>query len=129
MAHGGYHIHRRNGMKVGPTDGPDPRQAGRSTYIAIEKPPSTGIAVPVTKLDASLARNAATPDMSRGTPQRPSGVRFSTLSCSPVTCCRARFVRSVSIHPGSTALTWILSLAHAVASARVIWTMPPLELA
>src|ERR1019366_7560979 len=98
-------------------------------HIAMENPPSTAIAVPVTKFDASLARKAATPDMSRGTPQRPSGVRFSTLSCSPVTCWRARFVRSVSIHPGNTAFTWMLSLAQAVASARVICTMPPLELA
>ena len=52
-------------------------------YIATEKPPSTGMAVPVTKSDAGLARNAATPAMSGGVPQRPMGVRFSTLSCRP----------------------------------------------
>src|ERR1700722_1915392 len=98
-------------------------------HIAIENPPSTGIAAPVTKSDDSLARKAAMPDMSRGVPQRPSGVRFSTLSCKPSTCWRARLVRSVSIQPGNTALTWIFSLAHAVASARVICTIPPFELA
>lgn len=95
-------------------------------YIAIEKPPSTGIAAPVTKSDAELARNAATPAMSSAVPHLPCGVRFSTLSCRPCTCCRARFVSSVSIQPGSTALTWMLSFAHAVAIARDICTMPPL---
>ena len=35
-------------------------------------------------------------------------------------------VSSVSIQPGSTALTWMLSLAQAVASDLVSWTMPPL---
>ena len=57
------------------------------------------------------------PAMSAGVPQRPAGVRFSTRSCNPDTCCRARCVNSVSIQPGSTAFTWILSPAQAVASA------------
>ena len=39
---------------------------------------------------------------------------------------RAFLVRSVSIQPGSTAFTWILSFAHAVAQARPNCTMPPL---
>ena len=39
---------------------------------------------------------------------------------------RARRVSAVSIQPGSTAFTWMLSFAQAVASARVSWTMPPL---
>jgi hypothetical protein len=39
-------------------------------------PPSSGIAMPVTKSDASLARNAAIPDRSRATPRRPTDVRF-----------------------------------------------------
>ncbi len=82
--------------------------------------PSTGIAVPVTKSEAGLARNAAIPAMSPGTPQRAAGVRFSTRSCSPSTSRRARRVKSVSIHPGNTAFTWMLSLAHAVAIARAI---------
>src|ERR1700728_1439863 len=100
-------------------------QGGRH-YMAMEKPPSTGIAVPVTKSDAELARNAATPAMSPGVPHLACGVRFSTLSCSPCTCCRARLVRSVSIQPGNTAFTWMLSFAQAVAIARLICTMPPL---
>src|SRR3954469_4474451 len=98
----------------------------QTPYIPIENPPSTGIAVPDKNPEAALARTAPTPAISCGVPQRPCGVRFSTLSCSPSTCCRARRVRSVSIHPGSTALTWILSFAQAVAIARVICTMPPL---
>ena len=40
-------------------------------YMAIENPPSTGMAAPVTKSDAELDRNAATPAMSAGVPQRP----------------------------------------------------------
>ena len=79
------------------------------------------------KSDAEDARNAATPAMSSGVPQRPCGVRFSTLSCSPAHLAGVRrLVRSVSIQPGSTALTWMLSFAQAVAIARVICTMPPL---
>src|SRR5882762_10944000 len=91
-----------------------------------EYPPSTGIAVPVTKSEAALARNTATPAMSSIVPQRPAGVRRSTLSCSPVTWRRAPRVSSVSIQPGSTAFTWMLSFAHAVASDLVSWTSPPL---
>ena len=44
----------------------------------------------------------------------------------PVDLARASRVSSVSIQPGSTALTWMLSLAQAVASDLVICTMPPL---
>jgi len=39
---------------------------------------------------------------------------------------RARCVSAVSIQPGSTAFTWMWSLAQAQASARVSCTMPPL---
>jgi hypothetical protein len=35
----------------------------------------------------------------------------------------------VSIQPGSTALTWMLSVAHPAAMAFVSWTIPPLEAA
>jgi hypothetical protein len=35
-------------------------------------------------------------------------------------------VSAVSIQPGSTAFTWMLSFAQAQASARVSCTMPPL---
>src|SRR5262249_4069557 len=44
----------------------------------------------------------------------------------PATSRRASRVRSVSIQPGSTALTWMFSFAHAVTQARVNCTMPPL---
>src|SRR5581483_5522349 len=65
----------------------------------IEKPPSTGIAVPVTKSDAGEARNTAIPAKSEISPQRPAGVRASTRSWRPLTSTRARLVRSVSIQP------------------------------
>ena len=91
-----------------------------------ENPPSTGIAVPVTKFEAGEARNTAMPAKSSISPQRPAGVRASTRSCRPDTCCRAPRVRSVSIQPGRMALTWMLSGAQALAQARVYCTMPPL---
>ena len=84
------------------------------------------MAAPVTKSDAGAARKTAMPAKSSGMPQRAAGVRRSTESCSPVTCSRARRVRAVSIHPGRMALTWMLSLAQAVAIDLVICTMPPL---
>src|SRR2546422_5291277 len=62
-------------------------------------------------------------------PQRPAGVRWRTRSCRPVISCRARRVSAVSIQPGSTALTWMLSCAHAEAHALVNCTIPPLEAA
>ena len=93
----------------------------------IEKPPSTGIAVPVTKSEAGEARNTATPAKSSIAPQRAAGVRASTRSCRPPTSTRARLVRSVSIQPGSMALAWMLSPAQAQAQERVNWTMPPCD--
>ena len=91
-----------------------------------EKPPSTGIAVPVTKSDALDERNTAMPAKSADAPHRAAGVRARTLSCRPSISCRARLVRSVSIQPGSTALAWMLSAAQAHAQERVNCTMPPL---
>jgi len=87
-------------------------------YPMIEYPPSTGMAVPVIKSEACEARNTAMPARSEDTPQRAAGVRARTLSCRPSTCSRARWVRSVSIQPGSTALAWMLSAAHARALDR-----------
>src|SRR5207244_13252626 len=90
------------------------------------KPPSTGMAVPVTKSEAGAARKTAMPAMSSNSPQRPAGVRLSTESFRPGIWRRAFWVSSVSIQPGSTALTWMLSRAHAAASDLVSWTIPPL---
>jgi hypothetical protein len=64
-----------------------------------------GIAVPVTKSDAALARKVAIPAKSSGEPQRFAGVRVITRSFKPSICVRAVAVRSVSIHPGKIALT------------------------
>ena len=47
------------------------------------KPPSQGMAAPVTKSLAGEDRNTAIPERSAGTPQRPAGVRASTFSFSP----------------------------------------------
>src|SRR3954470_14083275 len=95
-------------------------------YPITENPPSTGIAVPVTKSDALEARNTAIPAKSSIAPQRAAGVRASTLSCRPSISARARLVRSVSIQPGRMALAWMLSAAQATAQERVNCTMPPL---
>ena len=57
-------------------------QHAHTAQPSTEYPPSTGIAVPVTKSDAALARKTATPAMSSIVPQRPAGVRRSTLSWS-----------------------------------------------
>ena len=84
-------------------------------YPITEKPPSTGIAVPVTKSEAGEARNTAMPAKSSMSPQRPAGVRASTRSCRPSICCARARVRSVSIQPGRIALTWMLSAAQATA--------------
>ena len=75
---------------------------------------------------ARRLRNTAMPAKSPIAPHRAAGVRASTLSCRPSICSRARLVRSVSIQPGSTALTWMLSAAQATAQERVNCTMPPL---
>src|SRR3954451_17269771 len=102
------------------------RTASGTHYPITENPPSTGIAVPVTKSDALEARNTAIPAKSSIAPQRAAGVRAKTLSCRPSISVRARLVRSVSIQPGRMALTWMLSGAHATAQERVNCTMPPL---
>src|SRR5262249_52866883 len=91
----------------------------------MEKPPSMGIAVPVTKSEAADARKTEIPAKSSIAPQRAAGVRASTRSCRPFTSTRARLVRSVSIQPGRIALAWMLSPAQAQAQARVNCTMPP----
>src|SRR2546426_12780412 len=77
----------------------------------------------------ALATTTQFPAMSSIAPQRPAGVRWRTRSCRPVISCRARRVSAVSIQPGSTALTWMLSCAQAEAHALVNCTIPPLEAA
>ena len=49
-----------------------------------ENPPSTGIAVPVTKFEAGEARKTAMPAKSSMSPQRPAGVRASYKFDAPV---------------------------------------------
>jgi len=55
----------------------------------LEYPPSTGMAAPVTKSEARLARKTAMPAKSSGVPQRPAAVRVSTRSFRPGTSMRA----------------------------------------
>src|SRR3954451_8363610 len=52
------------------------------------------------------------PAKSPGVPQRPAGVRAVTRSSRPGISARPRLVSAVSIQPGRTALTWMLSLAQ-----------------
>src|SRR6478672_7194297 len=87
--------------------------------IELEKPPSTGSAVPVTKLLAGLQRKTAAPARSSGSPQRRAGVRLTTRSCNSGMLRRAPRVRSVLIQPGRMLLTWMLSVAQAEARLRV----------
>ena len=49
---------------------------GRGSHTLLVRPPSTYRTCPVTKLDASLARNTAAPASSPTSPQRPRGVRL-----------------------------------------------------
>src|SRR3989475_4940412 len=93
------------------------------------KPPPPGWAVRGRRGEAGRAGTPRLPAMSSIAPQRPAGVRWRTRSCGPVISCRARRVSAVSIQPGSTALTWMLSCAHAEAHALVNCTIPPLEAA
>src|SRR5205823_4156467 len=66
----------------------------------IEYPPSTGIAVPVTKSDAGELRNTAMPAKSAIAPHRAAGVRASTRSCRPSISRRARLRRFADIDAG-----------------------------
>src|SRR5262245_27471402 len=50
--------------------------------LAARLPPSIGISVPVSQLDASEARNTARPLMSSGCPSRPVGMPSRNLSRS-----------------------------------------------
>jgi len=80
----------------------------RLAYPITENPPSTGIAVPVTKSEALDERNTATPRSRRSRPIVPPACA-PNLVVQAVDFWRARLVRSVSIQPGSTALAWMLS--------------------
>src|SRR5690606_25058678 len=65
------------------------------------------------------------PARSSGSPKRPAGVRamiWSYIGWFVFTPC----VISVVIQPGTIALTWMFSRAHAVASDFVSCTTPPL---
>ncbi len=73
--------------------------------ITEEKPPSTGIAIPVTKSEAWLARKIAPPLRSSGSPHRPAGVLASTFSFIPDISFLAIKVSSVLIKPGKMAFT------------------------
>jgi len=97
-------------LKMPPCDPRDPSVIPGDAVPYLKLPPATkSVSVELTYRDGSV-----------------SGVRASTLSCSPSICCRAPLVRSVSIQPGRTALAWMLSAAQAHAQARVNCTIPPL---
>ena len=71
-----------------------------------EYPPSTGIAVPVMKSDAGLAKKHSDPRHVFGrAPARRPACAPRLFHAVPKPAARAPLVRSVSIQPGSTALT------------------------
>src|SRR3989442_561484 len=84
------------------------------------------MAVPGAKAAAGAAPEKGAPAPSPPRPPRPAGGRPCPLSRVGGGWRRAPCVSSVSIHPGSTAFTWMLSFAQAVASDFVSWTRPPL---
>ena len=103
------------------------RRMKRSVKRARRNRHRTGSHVPVTKSEAFEARNTAIPARSSGLPPSPGrGARQHLLVQSRHLRPRPLSVSSVSIQPGSTAFTWMPSFAHAVASARVSCTTPPL---
>jgi len=78
----------------------------------------------VTKSDAPEARNTAMPANRRGAPSGRRRARQNPVM-EAVDLLAARLVRSVSIQPGSTALTWILLAAQAQATgARELHDAP-----
>ena len=114
-----------------PATPPPAAVADRSYAVAA---PSTGRAAPDTKEASSDRRNSAALAISSGLPVRRSGIcwarRWTSASLSsPPACCwsgRATKTRSigVSIGPGQTALTRILSGARRFASERTKPTTP-----
>ncbi len=66
------------------------------------------------------------PSKSSLVPQRPDGRPRQHTLVQALQLLPCRRVRSVSIQPGSTALTWMLSGAQPTASDLVNCTMPPL---
>ena len=74
-------------------------------YIVIhEKPPSTEISVPVTKLEASDANQNTTPNNSSGLPKRSIGVCFN-IAFSRSGVIKFFLFHSVGKKPGLIALT------------------------
>src|ERR1700734_3937047 len=80
--------------------------------------------VPVTKSEARDARKTAVPIISSGWPQRPAGVRARISSFIGIL--RTATVKSVSIHPGAIALTWMLCGANSIAIDLVSCMIAPL---
>ena len=75
------------------------------SQIEIEKPPSIGIAVPVIKFEASLAKKIAIPSKSCGFPYLLIGVLLKIFLSKSGIFVRAFSVSGVSIHPGRKQLT------------------------
>ena len=71
-------------------------------------PPSTNTICPVTKSDASDAKNIVNPAKSSGSPQRYAGVRLSIHSLRLSS--RAGAVISVRMKPGAMPFTWNVML-------------------
>src|SRR5262249_5675044 len=83
-----------------------------------DQPPSTTMAWPVTKLEASLARNRSAPSSSFSTPIRPMGLS-SLCCCSQAGLLTFTSVISVGNQLGARALTRTPFRAQATARLRV----------
>jgi len=90
-----------------------------------ETPPSTAIVCPVTKLEASLARNNRGPFNSEGLPTRAIGASLTKRSRNSGTANQPAVI-SLGNQPGAMALTRTLRSAQLAARLRVRLITAPL---
>src|SRR5262249_20625986 len=91
-----------------------------------DQPPSTGNTTPVINFDSSLHRNTAASAQSSGRPAPgPSGC-FDSRNAAIAGSLRARAAIGVSISPGASTLTRMLSAAYRAAACRLMAMMAPL---
>src|SRR5688500_10187032 len=92
----------------------------RSYQKPIELPPSTGMIVPVRKLDSCVERHSQALATSSGSPSLPIGVLESTRFFRSGSLLRAAADMLVSMKPGAMQLTRIPDGESSTAMARVI---------
>ena len=95
-----------------------------AVYMWARKPPSTASTWPVMYDALGDARNTTAPEISAGSPQRPSEVRVFSHSLTPGLATTAALV-AVAKKPGATALTVIPVEPNSAANAFVKASRPP----